>query len=339
MNSICIVRLSALGDVVMFVPTIRTLQHYFPHAKITWVISSLAYQLVEGMKGVEFIVVDKPKKLMDYYRFWHIMKNHRFDVLLACQASFRANLLYPLIKAKRKIGYPKQRAKDLHGLFVKETIEFKKQHTVDEFLEFAKVLGALKPIIKWDMPIDKAHYEWANKQLPKGDVIVINPAASKKERTWPIDRYIELINRIKSTKNVSIILTGGPVDWEMEYAKTIANQTNALNLVGKTKPKQLMALISLAKLMICPDTGPGHMASAVGTPVIGLFAVTRPEISGPYSSQDHLVNRYPDALIKLSGKRVETCAWGERVHTPKAMELIAVDEVMKKLEDFMGDMR
>jgi heptosyltransferase I len=335
MNSICIVRLSALGDVVMFVPTVRTIQHHFPQAKITWVISSLAHQLVEGLEGVEFIVIDKPKRIKDYFNFWRMMKGRRFDVLLCAQASLRANYLYPLISAKRKIGYSKKRGKDFHHWFIKESIAYKKHHTVDEFLEFAKTLGASPAIIKWAMPLDKAHHDWARQHIPTGQVITINPAASKKERTWPLERYIALINQIHSRWDVSVVLTGGPVDWEIDFANTIASKTSVINLVGKTKPKQLMAVIQNATLMICPDTGPGHMASALSTPVIGLFAVTRPQISGPYLSLESVVDCYPQALASISGKSLDTCYWGERVHSEKAMELIEVDAVMKKLESML----
>lgn len=101
-KSICIVRLSALGDVLMAVPLIRTLQANLPQAKLTWIISRPAFDLVEGMDGVEFILIDKPNSIVDYWRFKKQMKGRTFDVLLAPQASLRTNLLYPLIKAKRK---------------------------------------------------------------------------------------------------------------------------------------------------------------------------------------------------------------------------------------------
>ncbi|MDI1351165.1 MAG: glycosyltransferase family 9 protein, partial [bacterium] len=118
-KTICIVRLSALGDVLMLVPLIRTLQAGLPQAKLTWIISRPAYDLVADMDGVEFLVIDKPKSLADFWHFKKQMRHRQFDVLLAPQASFRTNLLYPLIKAKRKIGYDAHRAKDGHRWFVK----------------------------------------------------------------------------------------------------------------------------------------------------------------------------------------------------------------------------
>lgn len=86
----------------MAVPLIRTLQANLPQAKLTWIISRPAFDLVEGMDGVEFILIDKPNSIVDYWRFKKQMRGRTFDVLLAPQASLRTNLLYPLIKAKRK---------------------------------------------------------------------------------------------------------------------------------------------------------------------------------------------------------------------------------------------
>ena len=143
-KSICIVRLSALGDVLMLVPLIRTLQAQLPTTRLTWVISRPAYDLVEGMDNVEFIVINKPNSLFDYWQFKKQMRGRYFDVLLAAQASFRANLLYPLIHASRKIGYDSVRAKDGHGWFVHEAILPGHDHTLDGFLKFAAALGIEK---------------------------------------------------------------------------------------------------------------------------------------------------------------------------------------------------
>ncbi|PWY54692.1 ADP-heptose--LPS heptosyltransferase [Legionella qingyii] len=331
-KSICIVRLSALGDVLMAVPLIRTLQANLPQAKLTWIISKPAFDLVEGMDGVEFILIDKPNNIADYWRFKKQMKGRTFDVLLAPQASLRTNLLYPFIKAKRKIGYDEHRANDAHGLFVNERITPGLEHTLDGFLKFAQSLGIKERVIRWDLPITSADYEWAEQHLPKqGPILVVNPAASKPERSWPVARYIDVLRRAREKWNVQVIITGGPIDFDKHLADQITQVIPAINLVGKTKPKQLLALISKATVVLCPDTGPSHMATAVNTPVIALHAVTNPLISGPYLFQHLVVNHYPEAAEKILGsKRIED-VWGLHVHGDEPMQLIPVDEVMEKL--------
>lgn len=321
-----------MGDVLMAVPLIRTLQVALPQAKLTWIISKPAFDLVEGMDGIEFILIDKPNSIKDYWNFKKQMKGRIFDVLLAPQASFRTNLLYPLIRAKRKIGYDEHRANDAHGLFINERIEPGLEHTLDGFLKFAQVLGIKERILRWDLPIAPEDYEWANEYLPRqGPILVINPAASKPERSWPVDRYIEVLQRAQARWNVAVIITGGPSDFDNSLAEQIMKVIPAINLVGQSKPKQLLALISKATVVLCPDTGPSHMATAVNTPVIALHAVTNPLISGPYLFQHLVVNRYPEAAEKILGSKSIEEVWGQHVHGDEPMQLISVDEVMDKL--------
>jgi heptosyltransferase I len=331
-NSICIVRLSALGDVLMAVPLIRTLQANLPQAKLTWIISRPAFELVEGMEGVEFILIDKPRHLADYWRFKKHLSGQVFDVLLAPQASLRTNFLYPLIKAKRKIGYDAQRANDGHGWFVNERITPGCEHTLDGFLKFAEALGIKDKVIRWDLPIAERDYQWADQHLPKqGPILVINPAASKPERSWSVERYIEVLRLAQERWQVQVVITGGPGAFDKELADQIAQVIPSINLAGKTKPKQLLALISKATVVLCPDTGPSHMSTAVNTPVVALHAVTNPLISGPYLFQHLVVNRYPDAAEKVLGSTSIEKVWGQHAHGEESMKLISVAEVMEKL--------
>jgi len=335
-NSICIVRLSALGDVLMAVPLIRTLQASLPETKLTWIISRPAFDLVDGMDGVEFIVIDKPDSLIDYWRFYKQMKGRTFDVLLASQTTFRANLLYPLIRAKRKIGYDKRRADDGHGFFVSERITPGLEHTLDGFLKFAQTLGIKEKVIRWDLPIAPEDYAWAEHQLPKqGPILVVNPAASKPERSWPVARYIDLLQQVREKWPVHIVLTGGPGDFDKHLANQISQVVPVINLAGKTRPKQLLAVISKASVVLCPDTGPSHMSTAVNTPVIALHAVTNPLISGPYLFQHLVVNRYLEAAKLVLGTSDIEDVWGKHVHGDEAMKLISVDSVLEKISEIL----
>ena len=332
MRSICIVRLSAMGDVLMVVPLIRTLQANFPQATITWIISRPAYDLVEGLDGVEFIVIDKPKNLKDYWRFKQRIQDRTFDVLLAAQASFRANCLYMFINARRKIGYDALRAKDGHGWFVKERIAPGNDHTLDGFLKFALTLGVTKPLIKWDLPITKQDYLWAEKHLPVGDgpLLMINPAASKPERSWLVERYVEVIKYAQAKWQARVVLTGGPGEFDRKLGDAICALVPVTNLIGLTKPKQLLATLSKANVVICPDTGPSHMAAAVGVQVIALHAVTSANVSGPYTCRHLSVDYYPTAVKTILKK--STVAWGTHAHGEHTMSLVPVDDVCRMLD-------
>lgn len=336
-NSICIVRLSALGDVLMLVPLVRTLQANFPNATITWVISKPAYYLVESIEGIEFIVIDKPNSIRDYWKFKKLVYHRKFDVLLATQASFRANLLYGLISAKRKIGYDKIRAKDGHRWFTNESILPGREHTLEGFLKFATALHVAQPVIEWNLPIDAVDKEWAEQITQSYPfILVVNPAASKPERSWLTQHYVEVINYAKLKWNARIILTGGPGNYDRMLADDILKQTSAIDLVGKTHPKQLLALISQCHLMLCPDTGPSHMANAVGTPVIALHAVTSSEVSGAYNYQHLAVDYYPQAVKIIQKKQRGEILWGTHIHGNETMNLIPVDAVKAQVDRFLA---
>jgi heptosyltransferase I len=331
-KSICIVRLSALGDVLMLVPLVRTLQANLPGVAITWVISPPASILVEELSGVEFIVIDKPNSINDYWQFKKKIKGRHFDVLLACQASFRANLLYPLISAARKIGYDKIRAKDGHGWFVSETIEPGNDHTLDGFLKFAEHLGCTQKQIQWDLVITPADKAFAKSHLPeKKPILLVNPAASKPERSWLVERYVAVIKEAQLRWDMQVVLTGGPGSFDRELADAILKQVNCIDLVGKTKPKQLLAIIQEADVMLCPDTGPSHMAVAVGTPVVALHAVTSSDVSGPYLYKHLAVDCYPQAVVSVLKKTPETNVWGTHAHGEETMALVSVEAVLSKL--------
>lgn len=337
-KSICIVRLSALGDVLMLLPLIRTLQHSLPDAKLTWVIAEPAYQLVANIKDIEFILLEKANYINTYYNFAKKMRGRKFDVLLATQSSFRANILYPFIKAKRKIGYDSLRAKDLHKFFINETITPGNDHTVDGFLKFASQIGILEKQIKWDIPLDASDLHWAEKHLPDNHnpIVIINPAASKPERAWCIDKYVEIIKHAQKKYNANIVLTGGPGEYDKLLEQKIINKVKVFSLIGKTNPKLLLAVLKKADLVICPDTGPSHMSSAVNTPVIALHAVTSSEVSGPYTFRHLAIDYYPQAVKKILNMEFGNQPWGMHAHGNDTMQLIPVDTVIKRMDEILG---
>lgn len=319
----------------MAVPLVRTLQTNFPQAAITWIISRPAYDLVEGMDGVEFIVIDKPSGIVDYWQFKRQMCKRQFDILLAIQSSFRANLLYACIRAKRKIGYDALRAKDGHSWFVHETITPGNDHTLDGFLRFAEHLGIKQKQIRWDLPIQTADFNWARAHMPVASgrpICLVNPAASKPERSWSSERYIEVIQYMQQRWQACVVLVGGPGAYDRQLGDAILQHVEAIDLIGKTKPKQLLAIISLADMLLCPDTGPSHMGTAVATPVVALHAVTSSEVSGPYLYRHLSVDFYPEAVRTILKKTDKTNPWGTHAHGSETMKLVTVESVIAKLE-------
>jgi heptosyltransferase I len=339
-SNIALVRFSALGDVALAVPAVRSLQQSFPHAVLTWITSPLGYSLLQGLEGVQFEVFDKPRTFADYRRFYRAFCNRSFDAVLAMQANLRINLLYPALRAPLRIGFDRIRAREGQWLFCNRTIPFADEHLADSFLSFAAQLGATALPDACDLPIAEADKAWAQEQvrhLPR-PLLAIHPCASKAERNWPPERHAELIRAAMRRWQCGFVFTGGDTPMEQDVCAQLSSVAGevALNLCGHTTPKQLAALLGSADGLIAPDTAAVHLARAMGTPVVGLYAVASPRLSGPWRRQEFVVNRYPDAVRRFLGKDPERVPWNTRVHHPEAMSLIAVEDVLQQLERLLG---
>lgn len=337
---IAIVRFSAIGDVVMAAAAVRALRHSLPAATITWITSPLAYALLQGMKGVQFEVVEKPRSLADYFAFYRKFRHRRFDVVLAMQANLRINLLYPALHAPVKIGFDRKRAREGQWLFCNRRIPFRDVHLVDSFLAFIEMLTGKEIAAIWELPVNTSDLDWAREQLqalPK-PWIAIHPHASKSERNWLPDRYAEILKKSVARWHCGILLTGGYSPAELTLCDRLSQLVpgHTLNLCGKTTPGQLAALLSEVDILIAPDTGAVHIARAMDTPVIGLYAVASPALTGPYRQMEYCVDRYPQAVKKYLGKDSAQLPWNTRVHHADAMSLIEADDVMRQLESFFG---
>lgn len=335
MAEIALVRFSALGDVTLVVPAVRSLQRSFPSATITWITSPLSYSLLQGLEGVNFEVFEKPRSVADYRAFYRAFSQRSFDVVLAMQANLRINLLYPALHAPTKIGFDCTRAREGQWLFCNRSIPFANGHLLDSFMSFAEQLGATPAPIMWDLPIGDEEKSWAQDQLKHlpSPLIAVHPYASKTERTWLFERYAEIMQAAAQRWQAGLILTGGNAPQEQDFCARLANAapSGTLNLCGKTTPKQLAALLGQVDALVAPDTGPVHLATAMQTPVVGLYAVAPPSLSGPYARQEFIVNRYPEAVRKFLGKDPQNVPWNTRVHHPEAMTLIQTDDVVRQL--------
>ena len=337
-QKICVIRLSAIGDTCHALAVVRRLQDNWPGAEITWIIGKTEATLLSDIPGVKFIIFDKSKGRHAYKNVQRQLDGRVFDIALCMHASMRANLLCRKISAPIRLGFDRARAKDFQWLFTNRRIEHvPKQHALLAMMCFASALDAEPRPIRWDIPLGDDDRQFASDfKSPNMPLVVISPCSSQRSRNfrnWSVDRYKAIISHLRK-KSCRVVLTGGRSDLELEYGNALSANGAADNLLGRTSLKELAALIDAADLVICPDSGPAHMATAFGTPVIGLYATSNPERTGPWLSQKLTVNRYPDAALKYLGKSVEQLRWGQRVRHPDAMDLITIDDVREKIAMF-----
>ena len=340
--SICLLRTSALGDITHVVPLVRTLQQAWPDTSLTWIVGKLERKLVGDLPGVEFVTFDKAAGWAGMRAVHTALREQRFDALLQMQVAMRSNLLSLGIKANQRIGFDRARSKDLHGLVINQRIPARHgEHVLDAIGSFCEPLGLKQTQVRWDIPIPEEAHAWAAEQLP-GDTptLLVSPTSSHTLRNWRPERYAAVMDHA-AARGWRVALIGGPSAGERTMADTVlmACRRKPLDLTGKDTLKKLMALFGRAQLLLTPDSGPMHMANAVGTKVLGLHAASNPDRSGPYSDRRWCVNKYDEAVRKYLGKPASEIPWGSKIEKPGVMDLIGVDEVIEHYEAVARDMR
>ena len=338
---ICVLRLSAIGDTCHALAVIRRLQDNWPDTGITWIIGGTEAALMEDIPDIDFVVFDKSRGRAAYRDVQNALHGRQFDVALCMHASLRANLLVRKIPATTRLGFDKARAKDFQWLFTDRRIAAAQgEHALEAMMGFATAIGAAQTPLRWDIPLPDADRAFAARYADDRPLVVISPCSSQRARNyrnWRIENFAAVIAHLESRHGARVVLTGGPTDLERQYGERLAAASNADNLVGRSTLKQLAALIHAAELVICPDSGPAHMATALGTTVVGLYASSNPDRTGPYLSRKFTINRYPDAVKRYIGKNVADLAWGQRVRDPGAMDLIEVDAVLQNIDYFFDN--
>ena len=340
-QSLCLLRLSALGDVTHVVPLVRTLQRHWPQVRLHWVIDKAGYKLLEGLEGVVFHTYDKKTGIAGMRALRRELPAQGFDALLQMQVAFRANLLSAFIPARRRIGYDRSRSKDLHGLFINERIPDRPGiHVLDAMGSFCEPLGLRQDTVAWRLPVPAEAHAWAAAQWPQDGqrTLVISPCSSHERRNWYADRYAAVADHAVS-RGWRVVLCGGRSELERRTADAIiaSMQATPLDLVGKDTLKQLPALLARADLVMTPDSGPMHIANAMGAAVLGLHAASNPLRSGPYSTVRYCVDRYDDAARKYKGRPASALKWGSKIEHDGVMELITVADAIAAFERYVAD--
>lgn len=335
--SLCILRLSAIGDICHTLPVVRTLQQAWPQTRLTWIIGKTEYALLQGIPDIEFIVFDKSRGFAAYRDVHRQLHGRRFDALLHMQVALRASLLSRLVNAPIRLGFDRARARDLQWLFTNHRIEARPhQHVMDGLFGFSQALGIEEKLLRWDIPIPAADRQTAEQLAdPARPYLVISPGASSAYRNWHVAGYAQLAEYAATEHGLRVYLTGGNSATEQQLASAIeekAPNANITNLIGKTSLKQLLAILEKAVVLVSPDSGPAHLATTVDTPVIGLYACANPDRTGPYLSRQWTINHYPDAVQEKFHKPVSALPWGIRVRDPGTMDRITVEEVESTLD-------
>lgn len=334
-KKICILRLSALGDVCNALYVVQKIHQQYPQCEITWIVAKNEAKLLQVFDYIKLIEFDKSLGIAEIRRVWRLLSGQNFDALLHMQTAFRASILSLGIKAKYKIGYNKERSRELQWLFCDQKITKPNQnHTLDGFIAFAQKIGVVfnrnEPCV-WDYPKVDIKFLQRNKTQK---LAVISPCASKKVRDIPLEYMLEIIDFLHK-KNINVVLTSSPSTRETQYLSEICAKSNAKNVInmgGKTNLQGLVSLISAADLVICPDSAAAHIASLENIPTVGLYCRQNPTRTGPYNFIELVASSYEDAILQQYNKPLENLPWATTAKGDDLMYKIDLAQVKLNIE-------
>ncbi|MBD50436.1 MAG: hypothetical protein CMB08_00735 [Euryarchaeota archaeon] len=341
-ENILILRTSSLGDICHMLPFVYTLRNEYPNANISWVIGRNEAEFLQKIDGINFVIFDKKNTFKSYLKIARELKDIKFDVMFLMQVSLRANIISLFVNSKIKLGYDSARSSDLHSIFTNKKIDSSKHsHVVDVFLSFLNTINIKKEkfLYSWDIS-EKVTKEDFFKEHPdlKNEYFILSPCSRSKNRNWLIDRYAYVADYICDRYGINCVISSSRDKFERDFVEEIIKKmkSSPINFSGKTSLHELFTLIKNSKLLISPDSGPIHIGTCTGTPVLGLYAVTNTVRAGPYNSIDLCVDKYNIALEKFSQKKPEEANWRYKNNHKDVMSLISADEVIRQIDKFFS---
>jgi lipopolysaccharide heptosyltransferase I len=336
LKNILIIKPSSLGDIVMALPALSALRKSFPEAKISWFIRPEFAPLLKNHPHLtETILFDRkflgqawfnPRALASLLSLIWRLRRSKFDAVIDLQGLFRTASLAWLSGCKKRLGMAD--ARELAHIFYTHKVKHNRDciHLVDYYLKIIQTAGALKTQVQFLLPVDPAAADAVNRLLKtKGiepnNYAVFVPTSAHRDKCWPVERFATLADKISSQFHLSIIATGAASENSaVERLRNIANVSIA-NFAGVTSISELVALLKAARLVVSNDTGPGHIAAALGVPVVLIFGPTNPARVHPYNRPECAVAVEPDGR----GFNADSA---DPKHDIKA---ITVDEVYQKV--------
>lgn len=304
LKRILIARTDRIGDVLLSTPVIEALRDRYPNAYIAMMVSPYAREIVQGNPYLdEVILYDKDAKHKSWLgsmRFASKLKKKKFDLALILHPANRAHLVTFFAGIPRRIGYDRKMGFLLTDR-VKHTKQFGEKHELDYNLQLLSPLGITPKDKKLYMPLRPEAEIWTKSLLLREGVkeadklLAIHPGASCPSKIWPNERFAEVADRLKEKYGFKTIIISGPKDMKRAEAVLAKMRSQALDLAGKTSLAQLASLLKRCSLFISNDSGPVHIASAIGTPVISIFGRNQKGLSpkrwGPIGKKDRYLHK------------------------------------------------
>jgi heptosyltransferase I len=292
---VLIIKPSAIGDVVHGLPVLPRLRKLWPKAVISWLITPACAALVERHPMVDEVILFQRKRwgagwysplaLRDLARFIRNLRRGEFDVVIDLQGLLRSAWIAMASGAPRRIGF--SNAREFAPLFYTELVDcsWENEHAVERYLKIASALGCGDGPAEFCFAVDDEDRRYVEKLIPPGTpYAVLMPGANWATKRWPVARYAALVKPLKERFGLEVVVAGSSGD------EGLGRQIPArFDLVAKTNLRQIVALLERARLVIGNDTGPMHMAAAMGIPLVAPYGPTDAKRTGPFGRDDSVV--------------------------------------------------
>lgn len=324
-----VVKLGSLGDIVFTLPAVAALRDAHPSARIEWVVERHWYPLLERNPDLnEVIILDRDSPGSFLFCAWRLRALH-YTCAIDFQGLYKSAALARFSGAPERIGFTRRFAREpAVSLLYTRRIAPAGAHMVEQNLALAAALGARNSHYRFPLHVrPEADARLGQKLEAEGldDFFVLSPGGGWVSKCWPPERYGALHRELALRTGMRGVISFGP--GERELAEAVRQTAGAPEpVLLDIDVAQLMALVGKARLVVAGDSGPLHLASALGTPVVGLYGPTDPARNGPFGADDVVVrNARPEETTLKRGNR----------HSP-AMLSITVEQVVAAVERRLG---
>lgn len=329
---ILIVRLSAVGDVIHGLPVLNALRDRFPGALLAWVVEQRAAALLEGHAALDELVTLPRGWLKSPSVVWQLRRRLRAlqpDTAIDLQGLAKSAVAARLSGAKQRIGFADEKGRELSTWLNNCLVRTTSRHIIDMNLELLRPLGIESPMVRFDIPESEPDRQTAEVIVREAGVAngfaVINPGAGWPSKLWPPDRFAAVARWLGQSASVPTLVVWGGAQEKAWAEEIVAGSAGHARLSPPTTLTELAALARRARLFVGSDTGPLHLAAAVGTPCVGLYGPMPAERNGPYGPQH----------IALQPRQFQGTSRERRNAPRELMEAITVESVCQACEQIL----
>ena len=339
--NILIVKLSAIGDVIHTLPSLAALRRCYPQAHISWAVEEAAADLLADHPMLDRVLVSRRKRwirdlrrgagrtavLREIREFYRMLRDRPYDLVIDFHGLFKSAVLVFLSGGKRRLGYDS--LQEGSGLVLNERIpEDMGKHAVDRYLDLPRHLGCATPKPEFPIALQEAHFERVAELLSAFAVdtsrgfVAVSPVAYWETKLWDEEKFAAVCDRIVRELGLPVVFTGESPEGPIARIRALM-QTPSASVAGQTSLRELAALYRKASVLLTTDSGPMHLAAAVGTPVVALFGPTSPDRTGPYGEGHVVIRRDLDC----------SPCFRKACKTRECMQAIGVDEVFEAVRE------